>query len=200
MLRRHFSAAVFAAALVSCSSDTASTIPPQGPDTFRVRFETTKGNFTVDVVRAWSPIGADRFHELVKSGFYDGARFFRVVPGFVVQFGLKGDPSVDDKWEKSQIPDDPHAMSNLPATITFATSGPSTRTSQVFINLADNSRLDPQGFTPFGRVTEGMQVVFSLHSGYGEQPNQGRIRSEGNAYLQRDFPNLDSITKATILP
>lgn len=181
-----------------CSKST-SEAPPKGPDNYRVKFETTKGDFYVDVVRAWSPIGADRFHQLVTMGFFDGARFFRIVPGFVVQFGLKGDPALDQKWGDANIEDDSPGMSNTPATITFANRGPGTRSTQIFINLGDNRRLDPQGFTPFGRVTEGMSVVTQFNSSYGESPDQMRIRNEGNAYLQREFPNLDYIKKATIV-
>lgn len=181
-----------------CSKST-SEAPPKGPDSYRVKFETTKGDFYVDVVRAWSPIGADRFHQLVTMGFFDGARFFRIVPGFVVQFGLKGDPAVDQKWGDANIEDDAPGMSNTPATITFANRGPGTRSTQIFINLGDNRRLDPQGFTPFGRVTEGMSVVTQFNSSYGESPDQMRIRNEGNTYLQREFPNLDYIKKATVV-
>jgi peptidyl-prolyl cis-trans isomerase A (cyclophilin A) len=174
----------------------------EGPARYRVKFETTKGDFVVDVVREWSPLGADRFHQLVQDGFYDGARFFRVVPGFVVQFGLSGDPAKDAQWAEATFDDDtPRGMPNMPATITFAKSGmPNSRSSQVFINLGQNQRLDSQGFTPFGRVTEGMPVVANISSEYGEAPNQGRIKAEGNAYLEREFPRLDFIKKATVIP
>lgn len=196
----NYSVLLLAALLAGCSSSDSGTAPPQGPDSYRVKFETTKGDFYIDVVRSWSPIGADRFHQLVKMGFYDSARFFRIVPGFVVQFGIKGDPALDSKWMEANIPDDPPAMPNTPATVTFAKRGePNTRSTQIFINLGDNRRLDSQGFTPFGRVTEGMGIVTQLHSGYGESPDQMRIRTEGNAYLQRDFPNLDYIKKATVV-
>jgi peptidyl-prolyl cis-trans isomerase A (cyclophilin A) len=175
------------------------------PETYRAQFETTKGNFTVEVTRAWAPLGADRFYNLLKDGFYDGARFFRVLPGFVVQFGIPGDPAVARTWRSARISDDPVTQTNSPGSITFATSGPNSRTTQVFINLGNNANLDGMGFAPFGRVTEGMEIVGQLHSGYGEGapqgrgPDQGRIQSEGNAYLERDFPKLDYIKKATVL-
>ncbi|MEZ5352737.1 MAG: peptidylprolyl isomerase [Bryobacteraceae bacterium] len=184
------------ALLAACSSKV------EGPARYRVKFETTKGDFLVDVVREWSPNGADRFYELVTTGFYDGARFFRVVPGFVVQFGLKGDPAADAKWDDATIEDDtPRGMSNLPATVVFAAKQtPNTRSSQVFINLGQNQRLDAMGFTPFGRVSEGMAVVAAINNEYGEAPDQMRIKTEGNAYLERDFPRLDFIKKASVVP
>ena len=176
----------------------------QAPETYRARFETTKGTFTVEVTRAWAPQGADRFHGLIKSGFYDGARFFRVLPGFVIQFGIPGDPVVARQWKSATIKDDAVTQTNAPGYITFATAGPNTRTTQVFINLGDNKRLDSMGFAPFGKVVEGMDVVEKLYSGYGEGapyghgPDQGRVRSQGNAYLEASFPRLDGITKATV--
>ena len=173
--------------------------PPKGPDRYRVQFETSKGTFIVDAVRGWSPLGSDRFHELVKAGFFDENRFFRVVPGFIVQFGLSGDPAMNRKW-KTNIDDDLPGVSNTPATVTFATAGPRTRTTQLFINFGDNNRLDAKGFTPFGRVTEGMAAVMAITAEYGERPDQGRITSEGNTYLKAEFPNLDYIKKATVLP
>lgn len=175
------------------------------PETYRAQFETTKGNFTVEVTRAWAPLGADRFYELINNGFYEGARFFRVLPGFVVQFGIPAEPAVAHKWRAARIADDPVTESNKPGTVTFATAGPNTRTTQVFINLENNANLDGMGFAPFGRITEGMEIVGQLYSGYGEGaphgrgPDQGRIQSEGNAYLEKDFPKLDYIKKAVIL-
>jgi len=175
------------------------------PETYRAQFETTKGNFTVEVTRAWAPLGADRFYELINNGFYEGARFFRVLPGFVVQFGIPAEPAVARKWRAAHIADDPVTESNKPGTVTFATAGPNTRTTQVFINLENNANLDGMGFAPFGRITEGMEIVGQLYSGYGEGaphgrgPDQGRIQSEGNAYLEKDFPKLDYIKKAVIL-
>ena len=187
-----------AALVLACCSD--SSAPRQAPSKFRVQFQTSNGDFVVDVMREWSPLGADHFYELVKANFFDGCRFFRIVPGFVVQFGLKGNPAVDAEWEKKVILDDPPGMSNLPATVSFATRGPQSRTTQVFINLGNNARLDSMGFTPFGRVTDGMQVVAGFYSGYGERPDQNRLKSEGNGYLQASFPLLDYVKKATIVP
>jgi len=175
------------------------------PETYRARFETSKGAFTIDVTRARAPGGADRFYNLVKSGCYDGARFFRVLPGFVVQFGIPGDPAVAREWRAARIADDPVTQSNGPAHVTFATAGPNSRTTQVFINLANNASLDRMGFAPFGRVSEGMDVVGQLYAGYGEGaphgrgPDQGHVQSEGNSYLEKSFPMLDYIQKASIL-
>ena len=171
----------------------------KAPDTFQVLFETTKGNFTVEVNRNWSPNGADRFHELVNSCFYNDAGFFRVVPGFVVQFGLNADPAVQKKWTDSKIKDDPVVSSNKRGSVTFAMAGPNTRTSQLFINYADNARLDDMGFSPFGTVIQGIDVVDKINSEYGQQPNQGRITAQGNAYLKSAFPNMDFITKAAVV-
>lgn len=168
------------------------------PASFRARFETSAGTFTVEVTRAWAPLGADRLYNLVRNGFFDGGRFFRIVPGFVVQFGLPGDPAVATQWRMATIPDDPVAQHNTRGTLTFATAGPATRTTQLFINLGNNNRLDDQGFSPLGRVVDGMDVVDRLYSGYGEQPDQGAIQMRGNAYLRAEFPRLDSIAHATI--
>ncbi len=174
------------------------------PEKYRAKFDTSKGAFTVEVARTWSPNGADRFYNLVKNGLYDGCRFFRVVPGFMVQFGINGDPKLSSVWRTANIPDDKpqgqNKQSNSRGMITFATAGPNTRTTQLFINFADNGFLDPQGFTPFGRVIDGMDVVDSINAEYGEQPNQGKIQMEGNTYLQKSFPNLDYIKAATIVP
>jgi peptidyl-prolyl cis-trans isomerase A (cyclophilin A) len=166
-------------------------------DTFTVKFETTKGDFSIEVNPEWAPLGAARFKELVEMGFYDNSKFFRVVPGFVVQFGLPADPAAMP--EVDNMKDDPVTQTNAKGSITFATAGPGTRTSQVFINLTDNRRLDGMGFSPFGKVTEGMEVVESLYSGYGDNgPDQGRIRRLGNAYIEGTFPKLDGIKKASI--
>ncbi len=169
------------------------------PDQFQVKFDTSKGEFIVDVTRAWSPNGADRFYNLVKNGLYDNCRFFRVVEDFMVQFGINGDPAISKLWRMANIPDDRPNQSNKRAYITFATAGPNTRTTQLFINFADNSFLDRQGFTPFGKVTQGMEIVDSIYSGYGEQPNQGLIQSQGNAYLEKSFPDLDYVKSTTII-
>ncbi len=165
---------------------------------FRVKFETSKGGFAVQVNPEWAPLGAAQFRMLVEAGFYDGAKFFRVVPKFVVQFGLAADPAVTAKLVSSPIPDDPVKESNRRGRLTFATAGPNTRTTQLFINLGDNTFLDSQGFAPFGEVVEGMDVVDSIYAGYGEQPNQGQIRTHGNRYLDASFPLLDGILKASI--
>lgn len=169
------------------------------PASYRVRFETSAGAFTVEVTRAWAPLGADRFYNLVRNGFFDGTRFFRVVPGFVVQFGLSGDPAIGARWRTASIPDDPVLQHNTRGTVTFATAGPATRTTQMFINFGDNTRLDGMGFSPLGSVVEGMDVVDRIYAGYGEQPDQGRIEMQGNAYLRSQFPQLDSIAHATVV-
>lgn len=174
------------------------------PATYKVKFDTTKGAFTVQVTRAAAPLGADRFYNLVKSGFYDNVRFFRVVSGFMVQFGINGDPAVMANWRGAPIQDDPVKQSNKRGSITFAMAGPNTRTSQVFINFVDNANLDGMGFAPFGQVTAGMDVVDKLNAEYGEGaprgrgPDQSRMQREGNAYLAKEFPRLDYIKKATI--
>ena len=181
-----------------------SSLREQAPATYKVRFDTTKGVFVVEVTRDWAPKGADRFYNLVKNGFYDNVRFFRVISGFMVQFGINGDPAIMARWRTAQIPDDQVTQSNKRGTITFATAGPGTRTSQVFINFNDNSNLDGMGFAPFGRIVSGMNVVDSINAEYGEGaprgrgPDQSRIQNEGNAYLTKDFPRLDYIKKATI--
>ncbi|MGC2330611.1 MAG: peptidylprolyl isomerase [Candidatus Acidiferrales bacterium] len=171
----------------------------KAPEVYEVKFTTTKGDFIVQVNRAWAPIGADRFYNLVKHGFFTGAPFFRVVPGFIIQFGLTGDPAVNRAWQNANIKDDPVTQSNKPGTLTFATAGPNTRTTQLFINFGNNGGLDGQGFAPFGQVTSGMDVVKSLYSGYGEQPNQGLITSQGKAYIEKNFPKIDSIKSATLV-
>jgi peptidyl-prolyl cis-trans isomerase A (cyclophilin A) len=176
----------------------------KAPAVYQAKFDTSKGPFVIEVHRDWAPQGADRFYNLVKNGFFDNARFFRVIEGFMVQFGINGDPKIATVWRDADIKDDPVKQSNGRGTITFATAGPNTRTTQVFINFADNAPLDGQGFSPFGKVVSGMEVVDSLYSGYGEGapngngPDQGRIQSQGNAYLEQDFPKLDFIKTATI--
>ena len=176
------------------------------PATFKAKFDTSKGPFVIEVHRDWAPNGADRFYNLVKNGFFDNARFFRVISGFMVQFGISGDPKISAHWHDANIPDDPVRQSNTRGMITFATAGPNTRTTQVFINFADNRALNRQGFAPFGQVVSGMSVVDSLFADYGEGapsghgPEQGRVQREGNAYLMKDFAQLDYIKKATIEP
>jgi peptidyl-prolyl cis-trans isomerase A (cyclophilin A) len=175
-----------------------ATLTAKAPDVYEVTFATTKGDFVVQVTRAWAPIGADRFYNLVKHGFYNSAGFFRIVPGFVVQFGLGADPAVNKAMKDANIKDDPVTQSNKVGYLTFATAGPNTRTTQIFINLGNNSRLDSMGFAPFGQVTSGMEVVQGLYSGYGESPDQGKITNEGKAYIDKNFPKLDTIKTATV--
>ncbi len=177
------------------------------PDLYKVKFDTSAGAFVVEVHRDWAPNGADRFYNLVKAGFYDDCRFFRVISGFMVQFGINGDPKVMEVWRPAMLPPDKVKQSNKRGYITYAMGGsPDTRTTQVFINFGDNGNLDGMGFAPFGKVTSGMNVVDKIYSGYGEGapsgsgPNQGRIQMEGNAYLQKSFPKLDYIKTATIEP
>jgi len=176
----------------------------QAPPVYKAKFDTTKGTFVVEVHRDWAPNGADRFYNLVKNGFYDNVRFFRVISGFMVQFGIHGDPKISAPWRDAQLKDDPVKQSNKRGYITYAMAGPNTRTSQVFINFGDNASLDGQGFSPFGRVVTGMEVVDKLNAEYGEGaprgrgPDQSRMQMEGNAYLTKDFGRLDYVTKATI--
>ncbi len=182
------------------------SLKDKAPEVFKAKFATTQGDFVVEVDRDWSPYGADRFYNLVKNGFYTNASFFRVISGFMVQFGIPARPEVARAWANATIPDDPVKQSNVRGNITFATAGPNTRTTQVFINFGDNRGLDAQGFSPFGKVTEGMEVVDKLYSGYGEGapsgngPNQGRLTNEGKPYLDKNFPKLDSIKSASIVP
>ncbi|MBL8234296.1 MAG: peptidylprolyl isomerase [Bryobacterales bacterium] len=170
----------------------------KAPEQFLARFETSKGVFVIRVERAWAPIGADRFYNLVKNGFYDETRFFRVMPRFIIQWGISGNPRYTSVWEKARLDDDPVLRSNTRGYVTYATAGANTRTTQLFINFGQNSSLDGQGFAPFGRVTEGMEVVEKLYAGYGEAPDQEAMNRQGNAYLKAQFPNLDYIRKATI--
>ncbi len=173
----------------------------KAPETFQVKFETTRGDFTVTVTRAWAPLGADRFYNLLKHHFYDNASFFRVVPGFVVQFGISAYPPVSVAWKNANLQDDPVTQSNKRGYLTFATAGPNTRTTQVFINLKDNAGLDRQGFAPFGLVDgQGMKVVEMLYDQYGDSgPDQGLLQSQGKPYLDKSFPKLDSIKTATLI-
>jgi peptidyl-prolyl cis-trans isomerase A (cyclophilin A) len=178
----------------------------QAPAVFDAKFTTTKGDFVVEVTRAWSPRGADRFYNLVKYHFFDGAAFFRVIQGFVVQFGINPRPDVARAWQSANIPDDPVTQSNTRGTLTFALAGPNSRTTQVFISLGNNANLDSMGFSPFGKITSGMEVVDKLYAEYGDGPpsgngpDQGRIQTEGKAYLEKAFPLLDTIKTATIVP
>ncbi len=198
--------ALFVCFSTACSRKAAEEAPisvdEKAPAVFRANFDTSKGGFIIEVTRDWAPIGADRFYTLVKNGFFNDARFFRVIPGFMVQFGLPANPADNKKW--GSLSDDPVKESNKAGYVTFATAGPSTRTTQIFINYADNSRLDGQGFAPFGKVVSGMDVVQQLYSEYGEGapqgagPAQDQIQSLGNAYLNRDFPKLDYVKSARL--
>lgn len=188
-------------ALAACggSSKDAGAVPSgPAPDSFRVAFATSKGTFVVQANRAWSPNGADRFYALVRSGFFDENRFFRVLPGYIAQFGINDQKKVNERWDKEPLPDDPRRESNARGTLVFTTSGPNTRSHQLFINLKDNPKLDTQGFVPFGRVVSGMAVVDSLDDEYGDTPQQQMIQALGNNYLLRMFPKLDYITTAKI--
>jgi peptidyl-prolyl cis-trans isomerase A (cyclophilin A) len=183
-----------------------SKLTEKAPDTFKVKFDTTKGAITIEVTRSLAPNGADRFYNLVKAGYFKDIAFFRVIPGFMAQFGIHGDPAVAKVWSDANIQDDPVKGSNKRGTITFATAGPNTRSTQFFINFGDNVNLDNMGFAPFGKVVEGMDVVDKINGEYGEGaprgggPRQDLIQAQGNAYLKKGFPNLDYIKSATILP
>ncbi|HWB83732.1 MAG TPA: peptidylprolyl isomerase [Bryobacteraceae bacterium] len=223
-MRQGFVLAFTAAALLlasGCSSsnqnqtETKSTAPApaeqapaakneQAPELFRVNLDTTKGPVVIEIHRDWAPIGVDHFYNLVKTGFYDGDRFFRIVRNFVVQFGINGDPKTNSLWANSNLPDDPVKESNVAGTLTYATAGPNTRSTQMFINLRNNASLDQQGFAPIGKVVSGMAAVESLYSAYGDMPPQGEgpdpsaIEAQGNEYLDAHFPRLDYIKKATV--
>ncbi len=182
-----------------------SKLTEKAPDNFKAVFKTTAGNFTIEVTRSLAPNGADRFYNLAKSGYFVDNAFFRVVPGFMVQFGISGDPSISAKWRDANIQDDPVKGSNARGTITFATAGPNTRTTQLFINFGNNTFLDGQGFAPFGKVADGMDVVDKINGQYGDGPpsgsgpDQGSIQSDGNTYLKKSFPNLDYIKSVTVI-
>ena len=178
----------------------------KAPETYQVKFSTSKGDFTVSVTRAWAPRGADRFYNLAKHHFFDNGSFFRVLKGFVAQFGLSAYPPVNAVWSKATIQDDPVTQSNKKYYLTFATAGPNTRTTQLFINLADNPRLDGMGFASFGQVTDGTSVVDSLYADYGEGapsgggPDQSEIEKQGKPYLDKGWPKLDYVKTTTLTP
>ena len=185
--------------LAGCMSPATAFEDEKAPEEFQVEFETNQGNFTIAVTRKWSPLGADHFYTLVKKDFYKECRFFRVVPNFMVQFGINGDPEIQ-KANKQTIKDDPVVQSNARGFLTYAKTGaPNSRSTQLFINFGDNSFLDRQGFSPFGRVVKGMDVVDKINSEYGERPNQGGIQARGNEYLKKDFPNLDYIKSVKLV-
>src|SRR3984893_9340934 len=178
----------------------------KAPETYQVKFETSKGDFTVSVTRAWAPLGADRFYNLAEHHFFDNESFFRVLKGFVAQFGISANPPVNAVWEKATIKDDPVTQSNKKYFLTFATAGPNTRTTQLFINLADNPRLAGMGFAPYGQAPDGMSVVDTLYADYvegapsGSGPDQGEIQKQGKPYLDKNFPKLDYIKTTTLTP
>jgi peptidyl-prolyl cis-trans isomerase A (cyclophilin A) len=187
------------------TAEKKAAVEEKAPDVFRVRFDTSEGPFVIEAHKDWAPRGTDRFFELVKAGFYDDARFFRVLPKFVVQFGINKDPKVSELWSQLQIVDDPLKQSNTKGTVTFAKRGPNTRTTQLFINMVDNVSLDGNGFPPFGKVVEGMEVVEKLYPGYGEMSPNGngpdplKIQVMGNEYLVRNFPQLDYVKTARVM-
>jgi cyclophilin family peptidyl-prolyl cis-trans isomerase len=201
---RYISFAVAGAfALAACkpaSSDKTSgnVVQASAPDSFQVTFVTSRGPFVVTINRRWAPRGADRFMELVNAGFFDEDRFFRVVPGFVAQFGLNDSPRTNEQWDEKRIPDDSVRHTNARGTLVFATQGPDSRSHQLYVNLADNAQLDAMGFAPIGRVVQGMNVVDSLYSGYGDTPSQQLIQSLGNSYLNRVYPKLDYVKTARV--
>jgi peptidyl-prolyl cis-trans isomerase A (cyclophilin A) len=185
--------------LGACSAGAQKLSNETAPATFHVSFDTSRGPVMIEVTRADAPTGADRFYNLVKAKYFDGARFFRVIPGFMAQFGLAADPAVSKTWDVP-IQDDPVKASNVRGTLTFAATGaPNSRSTQLFINFGDNSRLDSQRFAPFGKVVSGMEFVDQIYSGYGENPDQGRIETEGNTYLEKEFPSLDYIKTARLV-
>jgi len=173
--------------------------PAAMPDVYKVRFETTKGDIIIECRKEWAPLGAERFYQLCKEGFYNNTAFFRVVPGFVVQFGLAADPAVTAAWSAQEMPDDPVKQTNAPGTVTFASRGPNTRTTQVFINYGDNKRLDGMGFQVFGKIIQGMEVATSITAQYGEKPNQGLITSQGDEYISKFFPEIDKIKHVSLI-
>ncbi len=198
---RTFAIAFALSLSLACSKE--APLPPvstgPAPDSFRVAFETSRGTFTVMAVRAWAPIGVDRFHQLVESRFFDDQRFFRVVPGFVAQFGINGNPKVNEPWDKKPLEDDSVRQSNARGTLAYAKDAPRARTHHIFISLGDNKRLDKLGFVAFAKVVDGMDVVDSIYSVYREKPDQSLISSLGNSYLNRMFPKLDYIKTARIV-
>ena len=177
-----------------------ASLKAKAPAVFKAKFTTTAGDFVVEVRREWAPNGADRFYNLVRYGYFTNAAFFRVVPGFIVQFGLSADPAVNKVWKTATIQDDPVVQSNKRGNLVFATAGPNTRTTQLFINYADNARLDRMGFAPFGSVVEGMAVVDKIYAVYGESPRQDLITEQGDAYLKTYFRDMDKIKLARIVP
>jgi peptidyl-prolyl cis-trans isomerase A (cyclophilin A) len=199
------SAAALTAAVAAASGPSLlhpASLHAKAPAVFRAGFATTKGTFVVTVHRSWAPRGADRFYNLVRAGFYNGERLFRVVPGFVVQWGISGTPKISKAWQNAAIRDDPVRHTNAKGTIVFADAGPNTRTTQLFVNLAANTNLDSSGFAPFGAVTSGFSTLRRLYSGYGEKPTgeQAQMEQQGEPFFRKRFPKLDRILKARVLP
>ncbi len=184
--------------MASLSESEIQQVAGSDQQPYLVRMETSQGEVLIEVHPEWAPRAAKRFRELVVIGFYDDCRFFRVVEGFVAQVGMNGDPAVNTDWSKKKFRDDPVIQSNKPGFVTFATSGPDSRTTQFFFNIGDNSSLDRRGFSPFAKVIEGQDIIESLYSKYGEQPEQDKIQRRGNAYLKSDYPKLDYIVRATV--
>lgn len=208
-------ALVLGSSVAACGSDSGpdlerlrnpadSAFQAQAPGDFQVRFETSRGDFVMEVQREWAPNGADRLYNLVRMGYYDDVRFFRVVEGFMAQFGINGDPRTAVAWAQQTIPDDPLLLSNTRGTVTFAMRGPDSRTTQLFINFVDNTSLDEDGFSPVGRIVEGMDVVDQIYAGYGEMAPRGGgpapqyILQRGNDWLRAEYPRLDYIQRATV--
>ena len=192
------------ATLTGCSkspdSAPAAMKDEKAPDLFKVNLDTSKGPVVIEVHRDWAPLGADRFYTLVKTGYLDNARFFRTIPNFMTQFGLAADPKVTARWNATDLSDEPVRQSNARGMVTFAKAGPNTRTTQMFINIGNNARLDADGFAPFGRVVSGIDNVDEFYNGYGDSPVQGLITQQGNAYLEQAFPKLDYIKTARVIP
>ena len=189
-----------AAPALACNREkTPEVVVGPAPDSFRVALSTSKGDVVVEVYKAWSPHGADRFYQLVSEGFFDDQRFFRVIPQYIAQFGASADPKKNDRWDDAKIPDDPRTQSNSRGTLSFAAEAPNTRSHQLFFNLKDNPKLDPQGFIPIGRVVEGMGVLDSLYDEYGDTPKYRLVATLGNEYLHRMFPRMDYIKSARVV-
>jgi len=185
---------------LACKSERApEVVAGPAPDSFRVALSTSKGDVVVAIYKAWSPHGADRFYQLVSEGFFDDQRFFRVIPQYIAQFGASADPKKNDRWDDAKIPDDPRTQSNSRGTLSFAAEAPNTRSHQLFFNLKDNPKLDPQNFIPIGRVVDGMAVLDALYDDYGDTPKYRLVATLGNEYLHRMFPRMDYIKTARVV-
>jgi peptidyl-prolyl cis-trans isomerase A (cyclophilin A) len=194
--------ALFATAVsaLACSREKSpDVVAGPAPDSFRVAFATSKGDVVVEVYKSWSPHGAERFYQLVSEGFFDEQRFFRVIPQYIAQFGASADPKKNDRWDDAKIPDDPRTQSNSRGTLSFAAEAPNTRSHQLFFNLKDNPKLDPQNFIPIGRVVDGMSVLDALYDDYGDTPKYRLVATLGNEYLHRMFPRMDYIKTARVV-